>query len=247
MFRYTEGEVKEARKSLYLWAERDKPHLPARTFKTYLSGALQLGATVSGFARQLHGDGYTELLGEIDLKITGRTESKAGIVEAEIAVVLTTNITNRFDGAGTVDVVLISNKGKILSRARIRKAYSPRGGRAPPQGGRRSASKFQQPRRLPDCQWRDCRRALNAHRTAGVALLQDRFEQAKAQHDLPKDSHPAALARFLAAVVYGMAVIASGGASRKELDQVIRTAMTAWPTTVQDRTDRKFGRGRRPR
>jgi len=91
------------------------------------------------------------------------------------------------------------------------------------------------------------RQALNAHRTAGVALLQDRFEQAKAQHDLPKDSHPAALARFLAAVVYGMAVIASGGASRKELDQVIRTAMTAWPTTVQDRTDRKFGRGRRPR
>jgi hypothetical protein len=42
-------------------------------------------------------------------------------------------------------------------------------------------------------------------------------------------------------------VLASGGASRKELDQVIRTAMKAWPTTAQDRTDRKFGRGGRPR
>lgn len=69
------------------------------------------------------------------------------------------------------------------------------------------------------------RQTLNAHRTAGVALLRRRFEQAKAQHDLPEDSDPAALARFLAAVVYGMAVLASGGASRKELEQVIRTAM----------------------
>jgi AcrR family transcriptional regulator len=78
------------------------------------------------------------------------------------------------------------------------------------------------------------RHVLNAHRTAGVALLRRRFEQAKAQHDLPKDSDPAALASFLAAVVYGMAVLASGGASRKDLDQVIRTAMKAWPTTVEN-------------
>src|SRR5579863_642444 len=81
------------------------------------------------------------------------------------------------------------------------------------------------------------RQALNAHRTAGVALLRRRFEQAKAQHDLPKDSDPAALARFVAAVVYGMAVLASGGASRKELDQVIRTAMKAWPATAEETAD----------
>jgi|SRR5580704_667726 AcrR family transcriptional regulator len=80
------------------------------------------------------------------------------------------------------------------------------------------------------------RQALNAHRTAGVALLRRRFEQAKA-HDLPKDSDPAALARFLAAVVYGMAVLASGGASRKELERVIRTAMKAWPATAEDNPD----------
>ena len=81
------------------------------------------------------------------------------------------------------------------------------------------------------------RQALNAHRTAGMALLRRRFERAKAQHDLPKDSDPAALARFVATVVYGMAVLASGGASRKELEQVIRTTMKAWPATAQDNAD----------
>jgi len=81
------------------------------------------------------------------------------------------------------------------------------------------------------------RQTLSAHRTAGVALLRRRFEQAKAQHDLPRDSDPAALARFVATVVYGMAVLASGGASRKELEQVIRTAMKAWPATAQNRAD----------
>jgi hypothetical protein len=34
-----------------------------------------------------------------------------------------------------------------------------------------------------------------------------------------------------------MAVLASGGASRKELEQVIRTAMKAWPGTAQDSAD----------
>jgi AcrR family transcriptional regulator len=81
------------------------------------------------------------------------------------------------------------------------------------------------------------RQALNEHRTAGVALLRRRFEEAKAQHDLPKDCDPAALARLVAAVVYGMAVLASGGASRKELEQVVRTAMRAWPATAEESAD----------
>jgi hypothetical protein len=34
-----------------------------------------------------------------------------------------------------------------------------------------------------------------------------------------------------------MAVLASGGASRKELEQVIHTAMKAWPGTMQDSAD----------
>jgi hypothetical protein len=70
-----------------------------------------------------------------------------------------------------------------------------------------------------------------------VAVLRRRFEQAKAQHDLPEDSNPASLASFLAAVVYGMAVLASGGASRKQLEQVIRTALKAWPATAENSAD----------
>jgi AcrR family transcriptional regulator len=81
------------------------------------------------------------------------------------------------------------------------------------------------------------RQALNEHRVATAALLRRRFEQAKAQHDLPEACDPAALARFFAAVVYGMAVVASGGASRKELEQVIRTAMEAWPATAEESAD----------
>jgi AcrR family transcriptional regulator len=81
------------------------------------------------------------------------------------------------------------------------------------------------------------RQALNEHRAGVVALLRRRFELAKGQYDLPKDSDPAALARFVAAVVYGMAVLASGGASRKELEQVIRTAMNAWPVTTEESVD----------
>jgi hypothetical protein len=80
------------------------------------------------------------------------------------------------------------------------------------------------------------RQVLNADRTTGVALLRRHFEQAKSRHDLPKDSDPAALASFFAAVVYGMAVLASCGASRRDLDQVIRAAMKAWPTTVEARS-----------
>jgi hypothetical protein len=34
-----------------------------------------------------------------------------------------------------------------------------------------------------------------------------------------------------------MAVLASGGASRKQLDQVIRTGMKAWPATEEESAD----------
>jgi AcrR family transcriptional regulator len=81
------------------------------------------------------------------------------------------------------------------------------------------------------------RQALIAHRAAGVSLLRRRFEQAKAQQDLPTDCDSGALARFVAAVVYGMAVLAAGGASRAELEQVIRTAMKAWPAKARDCAD----------
>jgi hypothetical protein len=46
--------------------------------------------------------------------------------------------------------------------------------------------------------------------------------------DLPLDFHPADLARFVIALIQGIAVQAAGGASRAELQRVAEIAMKAW-------------------
>lgn len=70
---------------------------------------------------------------------------------------------------------------------------------------------------------------LTARRDASVALIRERLRRAKREGDLPDDADPAGLARFVATVIHGMAVQAAGGASRKELERVAATAMTAFP------------------
>lgn len=70
---------------------------------------------------------------------------------------------------------------------------------------------------------------LTARRDASVALIRERLRRAKREGDLPDDADPASLARFVATVIHGMAVQAAGGASRKELERVAATAMTAFP------------------
>src|SRR5437660_10340480 len=61
------------------------------------------------------------------------------------------------------------------------------------------------------------RRELAARRLAGEAAIRERFERAISDGDLAVDSHPADLARYVVAVLHGMAVQAAGGASRAEL------------------------------
>jgi AcrR family transcriptional regulator len=75
------------------------------------------------------------------------------------------------------------------------------------------------------------RDALVERRAAGEAALRQRLERARAVGDLPADADPAELARYVTAVVYGMAVQAAGGASREELRAVAETALRAWPTS----------------
>ncbi len=76
----------------------------------------------------------------------------------------------------------------------------------------------------------DCiRRELISRRAAGEAEICRRLKRAKAEGDLPRDSSPADLARFIATVLQGMAVQAAGGATRVELQRVIQTALRAWP------------------
>jgi AcrR family transcriptional regulator len=72
------------------------------------------------------------------------------------------------------------------------------------------------------------RRELAARRSAGEAAIRERFERAIADGDLPVDTCPADLARYLVAVIQGIAVQAAGGSSRAELRRVAAMALRAW-------------------
>jgi AcrR family transcriptional regulator len=73
------------------------------------------------------------------------------------------------------------------------------------------------------------KKELARRREASVALVRDRFKRAKKEGDLPKDTDPATLARYVATVIHGMAVQAASGVSRAELRRVAETALKAWP------------------
>jgi AcrR family transcriptional regulator len=72
--------------------------------------------------------------------------------------------------------------------------------------------------------------ALVAWRRDGQDALCARFARARDEGDLPADSDPALLARYIGTVVYGMAVQAAGGVPREELLRVIDLALQSWPT-----------------
>lgn len=70
---------------------------------------------------------------------------------------------------------------------------------------------------------------LCARQSAGQAALRERLERAKAEGDLGADSDPAALARYVATLIQGMSVQASGGATQKDLLAVAEMALKSWP------------------
>jgi AcrR family transcriptional regulator len=79
----------------------------------------------------------------------------------------------------------------------------------------------------------DCvRRELIERRELIQKSLCDRFERACKEKDLPADASPTALARYLTAVMHGMAVQAAGGATRAELQGVVELTLRAWPLLV---------------
>jgi AcrR family transcriptional regulator len=73
------------------------------------------------------------------------------------------------------------------------------------------------------------REELISRRAAAEAALRRRFKRAKSAGDLPPDADPGELARYLATVAQGMSVQAASGATRKDLLQIVRTALRAWP------------------
>lgn len=70
---------------------------------------------------------------------------------------------------------------------------------------------------------------LMSRRAKGEDDLRRRFERAVAESDLPADADAADLARYVSAILQGMAVQAAGGASRNELQKVARMALKTWP------------------
>jgi AcrR family transcriptional regulator len=70
--------------------------------------------------------------------------------------------------------------------------------------------------------------------------IQERLEGALREDDLPQGADPAALARYLVAVMRGMAVEAAGGADATELNEIVDVALTAWPAS---RKRRRLSRG----
>lgn len=70
---------------------------------------------------------------------------------------------------------------------------------------------------------------LDQRRADGEAVLRERFERAVSEGDLPRNADAAALARYVTAITYGMAVQAVGGASPDELRAVAELALQAWP------------------
>ncbi|SEU01455.1 TetR/AcrR family transcriptional regulator [Stigmatella erecta] len=74
------------------------------------------------------------------------------------------------------------------------------------------------------------RQALIQFRVAGQERLRERFEQAKAERDLPKSAKSEALAAFVMTVAQGIAVQAKAGASRDVLEAVVEQALTSWPS-----------------
>lgn len=69
-----------------------------------------------------------------------------------------------------------------------------------------------------------------ARRVSSEAALIRRFERARDEGDLPGHVDPAGLARYLGAIMQGMAVQSGGGATREELADLIETSLQIWPT-----------------
>jgi AcrR family transcriptional regulator len=74
------------------------------------------------------------------------------------------------------------------------------------------------------------REQVIARRASSMQALTERFERAKAEGDLPADADIQGLTGYLSALLQGMAIQAGAGASRAELERLVRTSLTMWPS-----------------
>jgi AcrR family transcriptional regulator len=74
------------------------------------------------------------------------------------------------------------------------------------------------------------REEVIARRASSHRALVERFDRARQEGDLRADVDPEGLATYLSAILQGMAVQAGGGASRDQLETLIRTSLAVWPS-----------------
>ena len=70
---------------------------------------------------------------------------------------------------------------------------------------------------------------LMARRAKGETDLRERFERAVTENDLPEAADAADLARYISAMLQGMAVQAAGGADRAQLRRIADMTLRSWP------------------
>jgi AcrR family transcriptional regulator len=70
---------------------------------------------------------------------------------------------------------------------------------------------------------------LAARRRLAVDMLRARLEDGRKSGELPKDTDCATLALYVATVLHGLSVQATGGAGKKEMVKVVEVALRAWP------------------
>jgi AcrR family transcriptional regulator len=85
------------------------------------------------------------------------------------------------------------------------------------------------------------RDALKRGRRTGELALAERLSRARAADDLPPTADPDGLARYVYAVLNGMAVQAAGGASRAELSATAALTLKAWRGLIDAQRIRPSG------
>ena len=74
------------------------------------------------------------------------------------------------------------------------------------------------------------RKEVMARLAKTESAIRKRLERAKSERDLPKHANPADLARYIMAVLEGIAVAGATGAKRKQLQTIAEVALRAWPS-----------------
>jgi hypothetical protein len=74
------------------------------------------------------------------------------------------------------------------------------------------------------------RSEINARGKLAKVALADRFERAKKEGDLPPHVDPQGMTAVLIAMLQGISIQASQGASREDLERLSETGLAMWPS-----------------